>query len=521
MLLTPGNILFYRISATLLLLCLLLQLLFASERHSPVVDEVNHIAAGYHYAQTFDFEINRQHPPLIKLLSGAMLKLFYPQAKLSADKSLELNEREYGLNFLYTNDLNRILRSARLATILLTLILAIYVFSFARDCWGWPAGLLALITFSFMPEILAHGHFVTMDLAVTTFIFISCYYYRKFYLQRQRLLMPFLLGTITLALALSSKYSAIVFLPLPLLLILIKNRLPGIKNKELAVLSMLLIFFTVIPLVVSALYCFQHGIKYYFESAALIYADFDGNYPYYLGRNFQKQSYPHYFIYAYLIKTPLSFLVLLSLSIFLLAKRDCRKKYFETFLFLIVPAIIVFIAAGVFAKNIGLRYVLSASPFLIVLAAQALKEVSYKKIALVSLLCAWQITSTLLSFPHHLGYFNELVGGSKNGYKYLDDSNLDWGQDLKELKSYITNHKISDFKLLYAWPGFPEYYNIKYQVIEEQDWLKSPSSGYYIISTQALIRGVLFNQAGFGNTNWLNNYQPIDRIGGSFFIYKF
>lgn len=37
-------------------------------------------------------------------------------------------------------------------------------------------------------------------------------------------------------------------------------------------------------------------------------------------------------------------------------------------------------------------------------------------------------------YPHYLAYFNELAGGPRNGYQSLVDSNLDWGQDLKELR---------------------------------------------------------------------------------------
>ena len=39
--------------------------------------------------------------------------------------------------------------------------------------------------------------------------------------------------------------------------------------------------------------------------------------------------------------------------------------------------------------------------------------------------------------PHYLAYFNELAGGPANGFKELVDSNLDWGQDLKNLKLWL------------------------------------------------------------------------------------
>jgi hypothetical protein len=48
---------------------------------------------------------------------------------------------------------------------------------------------------------------------------------------------------------------------------------------------------------------------------------------------------------------------------------------------------------------------------------------------LTFLLC-WALTSSLWFFPHNLSYFNELVGGPRNGSDYLLGSNVDWGQDL-------------------------------------------------------------------------------------------
>jgi hypothetical protein len=44
------------------------------------------------------------------------------------------------------------------------------------------------------------------------------------------------------------------------------------------------------------------------------------------------------------------------------------------------------------------------------------------------------------AWPDGLGYFNQLWGGSPAGYKYLHDSNHDWGQGLPELKDWHRAH---------------------------------------------------------------------------------
>ena len=48
--------------------------------------------------------------------------------------------------------------------------------------------------------------------------------------------------------------------------------------------------------------------------------------------------------------------------------------------------------------------------------------------------------SSLAAYPHPLAYFNELVGGPRNGRNILGDSNLDWGQSVPELRRFLQDH---------------------------------------------------------------------------------
>jgi hypothetical protein len=44
-----------------------------------------------------------------------------------------------------------------------------------------------------------------------------------------------------------------------------------------------------------------------------------------------------------------------------------------------------------------------------------------------------QLFETLRVHPHEISFFNAFVGGPANGAAWLNDSNLDWGQDLERL----------------------------------------------------------------------------------------
>ena len=121
--------------------------------------------------------------------------------------------------------------------------------------------------------------------------------------------------------------------------------------------------------------------------------------------------------------------------------------------------------------------------------------------------------------PDYLAYFTDFVGGARNGHKYLDDSNIDWGTDLKRLKSWMDENGIEKIRLYTPWNALPEYYGIRF---ERYDFLQpnKPAPGLYAISTQTLIRGKLAAAAGM-NTDWLFRYKPIGRVGYGFYIFRF
>jgi hypothetical protein len=78
----------------------------------------------------------------------------------------------------------------------------------------------------------------------------------------------------------------------------------------------------------------------------------------------------------------------------------------------------------------------------------------------VSLLGIWLLVSSLKVYPDYLAFFNELAGGPANGHNVLVDSNLDWGQDLKGLRVWMSNHGLTRIQLAYFGTIDPAYYGI-------------------------------------------------------------
>jgi hypothetical protein len=76
---------------------------------------------------------------------------------------------------------------------------------------------------------------------------------------------------------------------------------------------------------------------------------------------------------------------------------------------------------------------------------------------------AWNVVESVSIAPFHLAYFNQLVGGPRNGHLYLLDSNLDWGQSCKALKRYMEAENLPIIYCAYSGNSDPWYYGVRYQ----------------------------------------------------------
>jgi hypothetical protein len=117
----------------------------------------------------------------------------------------------------------------------------------------------------------------------------------------------------------------------------------------------------------------------------------------------------------------------------------------------------VFGGVSVFGSvNIGNRHLLPVYPLLIVWVSRvAAAPLSRVRLGLLSLLGVWYLVGALLIHPHYLAYFNELAGGPDRGWRYLTDSNVDWGQDTKRLAAYVKTHNLHPVSALLGGRSTP------------------------------------------------------------------
>jgi hypothetical protein len=192
-------------------------------------------------------------------------------------------------------------------------------------------------------------------------------------------------------------------------------------------------------------------------------------------------------------------------------------------LFLVVPPLLLLAAISFGPVKIGLRHVLPVFPFIFVFTARFFKLALERRLlsGLAFLLVIWYLVSSI-RIHHYLAYFNEYVGGPANGYNYLLDSNLDWGQDLKGLKEYMEARGIEKVKLAYLGTIDLEYYGLSSEPISVQD-LAALREGKFtrgVFAISASFLQGLYLPGDRDRYKWFRDRTPTAQIGYSIFVYE-
>jgi hypothetical protein len=544
-------------TAISLFIVLALELTLTIRRETQTWDEACHIFAGYRYWTRGDFAMNPEHPPLVKLVAAAPLLTLRLKGPERQDMFSKVEDFLSATQFVYSNNAEQILFRARMAASLFCIGLALLVFAMAREMFGKMAALIALTLCVFEPNILAHGWEVTTDTAMSCFLLATVYAFYRYVKQpsTRRLLI---LG-LAAGLALASKHSAILVFPILLVVAVaelwLRKRYTAAQIASSAggvrIFRSLIAAGAIAIAVLWASYGFrlhpERGVNagpsiiqyagrldHQFQKVLIVEAarwhllpepylygladvgfTADFSHSYIFGK-----VYPHgvwfYFPAAFLIKSTLSLLLLLLLVPFAIAFRGAR--YRRELAFLIIPAAIYFLVAVISTLNIGIRHILPVYPFLIILAGWGATELirAKRKLAYaVALVLAFGMFSSLRAFPVYLAYANELWGGPANTYKYLSDSNADWGQQLKSVKRYLDGRHVKNCWFAYFADvvADPKYYGIPCKPLTTiaSTWLRQSMDVPPSIDGPVLISAGVLSGYEFG-PNELNPYDQFTRL---------
>jgi len=494
----------------------------SSTRKSLTWDEPSYISAGYLYLTRGDFRFNPSHPPLMQDLVALPLlfqDLVVPPEDFPYWESRGNPVVGFGNRFLFQsgNDPRSIAVWARTPILLLGMALVGMVYAWGRKLYGAKPALLGTALVALSPNLLAHSRLATEDLGCAALMFASVWmFWRAVHKPGHG---AWLVCGLVTGLALLAKYSSLLLGPiyLALFVALWVRGLPFTRSLRSVATAVGIVTVTSL-VVVGAGYNFTFDGSLYVDGMRRIYSDLIPGYQYYFVGEFSESGRWYYALGALLMKTPVTTLLLVVLAV---AFTVTDRRHREAALFLLVPALVIVAASFFDTANFGIRRILPALPFLLLFASQTLAGVRRRPVVIgVFVLLAWSASQTLRIHPDYLSYFNVAVGGPRAGPDLLDDSNLDWGQDLPALARWHRAHpEATPLKLMYFGTAEPRAYGVGAEEMSREE-IERPRPGYYAVSVHYLIRFRTLGIRTGKDLDWLRRYEPIGRAGWSIYIFR-
>lgn len=532
-------------------------------RTSAVWDEPVHLVAGSAALINHDYRFDPEHPPLLRMwaaLPMAMTGAAPFDVSMIERIAPAVWARElhiYASNLLYDGrDADHLLYQSRFMIVLLGCALGAVVFLWALEWAGAVPATVALALLALEPNLSAHFGLVTTDAGFTLLAFAATYALWRTVRQWS---WPHVAQTCVLfALAVIAKFTAVLLCGSMLLLIVASAAARRLTlGRALGLIALLgasafaaiwaIYGFRYAPSADPAwLFAFHrdpeivrlvpglsslvgwidahHLLPNAFSEGFLIGQSKAVDRPAYLLGTIAPGGWWYFFPVAILVKTPIAILALAIAGAAFAISRFRADALSAAF---VVLPIVVFLGAAMTTHiNIGLRHVLPIYPFLMLLTAGAIRWVMTWKPALVRAVITLAIVGTAAesarAYPDTLAFFNTAAGGPDGGSAYLVDSSLDWGQDLKPLKSWMDAHGVSYINLAYFGTAKPAYYGI--QATE------MPGSAYYagrgemrlpgyVAVSQTILRGVYLTPSERRLYATFANRVPVDNVGHSISIF--
>ena len=509
--------------------------------YTPTFDEPAHLGAGMQLLDRGEYLYEAMHPPLARV---AVALGPYIRGYRSAGEPGMWREGNAILN--QQGDQAGALALARAGILPFLLLAILVVYLWTRDLAGSPAALLAVFAFTSLPPVLAHSGLATTDAAaMATFAAAMLALIR--WLGEPTEGRTLMLG-VAIGLALLAKMSALVFLPVAGLVVLVTWRSAG--NRLRPYLGSAVAAGLIAGITLWAGYGFQVGPLRASQPAGappveptrfgllerrlgplprlpiypapayprglvqLVRENREGRRNYLLGETIEGGRW-YFFPVALAVKTPLPFLLLATTGVVVLLGTARRRRRGA-----IAPLVAGALLAAVMLANIniGLRHVLPIYPLLAVCAgvgAMSLwhwRRLRYGGPGLTAALLLWLAIDSARAHPDYLPWFNGLAG--RHPEQVLIDSDLDWGQDLGRLADTLRARGIDRISLAYhgkvdlSRQGLPPYVELD---------SGRPVTGWVAASLYRLNIGWM---SGHDDPfAWLRAQTPVARVGHSILLY--
>jgi 4-amino-4-deoxy-L-arabinose transferase-like glycosyltransferase len=511
------------------------RLVHTATQKSITADEVAYVGTAlylwesgdYHYATALRF-----HPPLTFHLAGILLPWLDLEGR-TPSPTLGEEILQGGGPSPHTFRL-----LSRLPFIAMACWGALLCFLWAREAGGTHAGLLALFLFTFSPTILASAHLAHTDITIGVLYLQTLYAFWRWW--KRPTPLRYALCGLSLGIALAGKLSAIpLAAEVALLHLWTASGFPpfGVRDGAPAFARRLgsaaAHYAGWIAMSVAIVWC-SYGGSFAWAVAEAgplagytlpayvqnFFFDIEANVrgrPIFLAGAYDDQGWWYLLWVSFLLKTPIGILAMLALA---LVSRKSLPGGVAPFLclpFLVYGTIVTF----VLRIHLGLRYLMPILPMIHIFIALKLVPLESRwRRYVVGAACLWVAGASLWIHPHYLSYFNESIGGPSNGYHYLAESNIDWGQDLPALARYLSDRGNPPVWLAYFGTENPEVHGIRAVALPGCE----PVTGLVAISVNVLRRLYsaenIFQRPPEGCYDWLLEREPVAQPGYSIMVYE-
>jgi 4-amino-4-deoxy-L-arabinose transferase-like glycosyltransferase len=525
--------------------------LWASRSNSQTFDEGAHLAGGYIHWTLGHPRIHTENGYLSQAIAALPLLAMHLNAPAETSSAFAHPQVfTLGRMFLYEegNDFAEMLLLGRGAIGVLTMVTGMAVYGWSRKLFGARGGMYSLLLFALSPIVLAHGFLATSDMAVTCFFTLSLMAF--WWLLERVTVVRFAVAGVMLTALFLSKMSAPLVVPTLVVLALLPAPAlswSGFGKRVLRNLALLVGLGLVVWVLIYATYDFTfsamkdspresqqgfypdgqwswaldkpnvilQGIAFARDHRLLPESYLYG-YAYVVQTGREVVSFANgmetpvgwwwFYLDVFVVTTPLPILALMVVGVAAALWRV--KKETWTRLLRMAPLTIFIvtyaIAAIVSYRGSGPRHLLPMYPAIcILLGSVACLAVPSGKWRLwlgkvfPTVMLLWLGLENALVYPHYLSYFNEAVGGPRNGYRYLVDSALDWGQDLPALAELLSKNVPANGPVYFSYFGSadPRAYGIEAKVLpsflkRSEEWSVSGvptlEPGVYCISATML-----------------------------------
>jgi len=564
----------YRLTI-LLIICIGVARIVSTYRiFNQTVDESSNIACGMQLLQDRTYYMDVKHPPLARITVA--LGPFLAGSRLPLPGH---GDDMFGLGNVILNNNNnywRDLTLARLGTLPFFVLGCAVVWCWGKHLSGKWAALLSLLFFTLLPSVLAHASLSTNDMAGAATLCLALYGFTR-WLESPSWGAAARLGVGT-GLATVSKFSALLFLPACAVVLMLLSFAVGSnsvrKHPLWKIACHILLSLTVGYLVLWAGYLFTvaplqasrphtavdrlfgtHSVahdalyailetpipagKVVAGVAGLAGQNKAGQVSFFLGE-WRRHGWWYFFPIMFLVKTPIPFLLLCLIGSVHLLRSFRRELEWQK----IAPVVFAFVILALSMTshiNIGLRHILAIFPLLSIVSGcaalelwNAMKRPVVSRFGVVAI-SGWLVTSSALAHPDYLAYFNFLSTDQPERIEV--DSDLDWGQDLARLSTWLRTRDVQEIALSYfgtadlTRAGLPAFHELRaYEnltgwvaISARNRVIPSPFVAISRTEGQAIYYSIPGDfdriRPGTGPFAWLMAYNPITKIGKSIFVY--